>query len=768
MNAIPSTPPIAPVTLADLADLPRWVAWQVEDAKPDARGKVRATKLPYAPGGHKAHADKPRTWGTRAACERRAALLPQPYGIGGVGIELGDMGDGRTLGGIDLDTCRDAAGTLQPWAAAVIDRLGSYAEVSPSGTGIKVIFLAAAADVAELAPRLSPLLARQFKRKGDDHPEAIEFYLSNRFFAVTGDHLAGTPAEMRPVSLDALRWVLDVAGPALKGNAPKAPPGQRKANGAAASPVALPRIQEAPGTPPGLLDRIEAKAATNRTLGKRWGGTWTGLRDESGSGRAFALAAALRKAGFDKADTLAGLRLHPDTREWVATKGDAADGRELARVWDHLEANHLPPPATWIDKCQTNDQGEPIANVASALIGLRTDPVLRDAFAYDQMERAAYVVARLPGDEPGPDHTLRPVGDVDVTMTQEYLQLAGLPRLGKDTTHQAVDARAAQCSFHPVKDYLTGLRWDGKRRVDTWLSYYLGAAHNDYTAGIGKMFLVAMVARVLRPGCKADYMLVLEGDQGIYKSTACAILAGPWFSDGLPDLRGDAVRVSQHIRGKWLIEIAEMSAMGKVETADLKAFITRKEERFTPKYGRKEVIEARQCVFIGTTNKRVYLRDETGGRRFWPVWCAKVDTAALTHDRDQLFAEAANLFWQGEQWWPDGEFERQHIAPEQEARYEADAWEDNVARYLAGLPPGMPKEGYKDNTNPEPPKQVTVVQVAREALMLDAPKLGTADQRRIAAAMERLGWSRGARGAHGERLWYPPASIAPGQEQEAA
>lgn len=329
------------VTLHDLAKLPRWVAWQTED-----RPKGGPTKVPYNPTGTgKALADKPATWGNLHAAVARAATLPRPHGTGGVGIELGDMGNGTVLGGIDLDSCRDPTDTLQPWAAAVVDRLGSYAEVSPSGTGCKLFFLAAAADVATLAavPKLlSPFLARQFKRKGDDHPEAIEFYLGNRYFAVTGEHLAATPAEMRPVPLDALRWVLDVAGPALKGDAPKAPPGQRQgarktSGGAASGPPAQPAIQEGPGDPPGLLGRIEAKLTGSRTLAKRWGGDWSGLRDESGSGRAFALAAALRKAGFGKADTLAGLRLHPDTREWVTTKGDAADGRELARLWDHLE-----------------------------------------------------------------------------------------------------------------------------------------------------------------------------------------------------------------------------------------------------------------------------------------------------------------------------------------------------------------------------------------------------------------------------------------------
>ncbi|TNC10424.1 hypothetical protein FF100_22390 [Methylobacterium terricola] len=394
--------------------------------------------------------------------------------------------------------------------------------------------------------------------------------------------------------------------------------------------------------------------------------------------------------------------------------------------------------ADWRQACLRNDKGEALPVLANAMAALRSAPELAEVFSYDQMQCATMISRVVPGcgSPPGGAMPMRLATDTDISQVQEWLQKAGLPRLGKEITHQAVDYRAVERAFHPVRQHLEGLSWDGRERLSGWLSTYLGAEETPYTAGIGAMFLIAMVARIFEPGCKADYMMVLEGPQGARKSTACAILGGEWFSDSLPDVTAGK-DVSQHLPGKWLIEIAEMSAMSKAEDAALKAFISRPVERYRPSYGRKEVIQPRQCVFVGTTNKSTYLRDETGGRRYWPVKVGRVDTDALARDRDQLFAEAVRRYRSGTRWWPDEAFEAEHIRPEQESRFEADAWEEPVRRYLDG----------KD--------RVSVMEVARCALFIETPKVGTADQRRIASTLERLGWVRKPKDWQGNRFWGP-------------
>jgi predicted P-loop ATPase len=393
----------------------------------------------------------------------------------------------------------------------------------------------------------------------------------------------------------------------------------------------------------------------------------------------------------------------------------------------------FPNKRKWLSQCLRSEKGWPLPIVANVMVALRGDPDLVDGFGFDEM-LAMPVLLHDVGRPISGD--ARPLTDQDITNLQTWMQRAGLRRIGREPVRDAVEAYARERSFHPVRDWLESLQWDGQRRLNVWLTTRLGAELSAYTQAIGTMFLVSMVARIFEPGCKADHMLVLEGRQGALKSTACAILGGEYFSDNLPDV-GGGKDVSQHLRGKWLIEVAEMHAMSRAEASLLKSFISRTVERYRPSFGRLEVVEPRQCIFIGTTNKEAYLRDETGGRRFWPVKCGTIDVSGLAADREQLFSEAVQAYRLGTRWWPDREFERQQIMPQQSARYEADAWEEKVAEYLVGR------------------NRVTVGEVAESALGMPTHRIGRADQNRIMAALQQLGWKGSEYPENGKRWWTP-------------
>lgn len=374
----------------------------------------------------------------------------------------------------------------------------------------------------------------------------------------------------------------------------------------------------------------------------------------------------------------------------------------------------------WQKRALRTDKGKIIPNYANAILALRCDPDVRDAFGYDDMERAAVMrheIARV-------DTANRLVTDTDIRDLHEWLQQHGMQQLKLGDARNAVQNRAHECRFHPVIDYLMSLQWDGVPRLGVWLTSYLGAELNPANQHIGRMFLTAMVARVLQPGCQADYMMVLEGPQGILKSSACRVLGGEWFSDHLPDVTSGK-EVSQHIKGKWLVEVAEMHAMSRAEATQLKSFISRPVEIYRPSYGYMEVREPRQCVFIGTTNEDQYLKDTTGGRRFWPVKTGitgRIDLDLLAYNRDQLFAEALDNFNNHGTWWPDASFEAEYLKPEQAARLVGDIWEDRIDEFLVGK------------------TRVTIAEVAREALAIIDGRMTGNDTARITSVLRSNGW----------------------------
>lgn len=215
-------------------------------------------------------------------------------------------------------------------------------------------------------------------------------------------------------------------------------------------------------------------------------------------------------------------------------------------------------------------------------------------------------------------------------------------RPSKDLFLTVVGDAARQNAFHPVAEYLAGLRWDGVPRIGRWLATYGGADDSTYARAVGELILVAAVRRVRQPGVKFDEMLVLESPQGTNKSTALKALAvrDDWFTDDLP-LNAEAKRVIEALSGKWIVEAGELKGMRQGGANHLKGLLSRTHDKARMAYDRLEREVPRQCVIVGTTNDSRYLRDTTGNRRFWPVAVTGFDLDALRRDRDQLWAEAA-------------------------------------------------------------------------------------------------------------------------------
>ncbi|MDH5612196.1 MAG: virulence-associated E family protein [Gammaproteobacteria bacterium] len=242
-------------------------------------------------------------------------------------------------------------------------------------------------------------------------------------------------------------------------------------------------------------------------------------------------------------------------------------------------------------------------------------------------------------------------------------------------------------SFHPVREYLESIKWDGVPRLKDWLRLAFDSTEPEgYLALVGPKILVGAVARVMRPGCKAEEVMILEGRQGRGKSTVISILFGDWFSDS--PLPIGKVAAQELIQGKWCFEIAELDAFHKAEVTALKQFLSQQIDRFRPAYGRSALDFPRQTQFWGSTNQDTYLRDYTGNRRFWPVFCATVNKEWVREHRDQLWAEALQLYENKFQWWvsretPEREAEWLLVTDVQDSRMQADPWEGLLIKFFA-------------------------------------------------------------------------------------
>lgn len=331
---------------------------------------------------------------------------------------------------------------------------------------------------------------------------------------------------------------------------------------------------------------------------------------------------------------------------------------------------------------QCTDEGRVRNTQSNANVLLRDHPLWHRAISYD-LRAETTLFQRKPPAYAGRDTTFpRAISDPDHTAIIEWLShQTGGADFAEKKVRNAIDLVARNNAFDPVADYLAALVWDGRSRLDAWLPDYLGVPDSAFARVVGPKFLMSAVARALQPGCQVDHVLVLEGEQGIGKTSALRILGGKYHRADLPPL--DSIEAKEALRGVWLAELGELVSIYKSSLEAAKNFITLDRDTYRVPYGKCSEMHLRRLVFAATTNESEYLRDQSGNRRFWPVTCSAVDLESLARDRDQLWAEAVVRFRRGEPWYLTTSAEVEHARWEQEKRRESDPWEERIAKYAA-------------------------------------------------------------------------------------
>jgi putative DNA primase/helicase len=421
---------------------------------------------------------------------------------------------------------------------------------------------------------------------------------------------------------------------------------------------------------------------------------------------------------------LAAAHGHDAVKSSIAKQLEQPDAQRQPSQGD--KPREKPAASIWKKQLRRNDKGGLIPCAYNVRLILDNDRAWQGVLAYCDFSYRI-LKRQLPKI---PEFELGEWDDADTARTKIWLTKCYGFNPSKSDVLDALLAVSQSNRFHPVREYLESIRWDGQPRIDRWLTQCLGAkaqAGADYLQKVSRFFLISAVARVMPPlvpgrDNKVDTVLILEGQQGIKKSTAVKTLFGEWFSDApIPIGDKDAY---QNITGVWGVEMAELDAFNKAENTAAKLFFSQQRDRYRPSYGTFARDFPRQCVFVGTTNQDEYLKDYTGNRRYWPVMVTRVDIEGLSVFRDQLWAEAMHAYKNGERWWADGPEELAMFENEQSSRMQADPWESMLQDYL-------------DRSTEE---YFSAAHLLIDCIGLDGGHMTRAHQNRLSPIMKSLGW----------------------------
>lgn len=557
----------------------------------------KLTKVPYQVNGYKAKSTDPETWANYDD------VVSQRQNFDGIGIVF----DGGVLG-VDLDhvllndtTIIDAA------SAEFVSVADSYTEISPSGTGLHIYFI--------LSDELK-LTAHAYKPSEKFKYEA---YNEKRYFTVTENIYRGHSTMRTITAAEAIELLAILGYPWKKEEEKIAKP----------EPVknALPEEK---------ILNIMFKASNGVKMKKLWeGDISTYANDDSAADMALVNMFAFYSGKNAEVMERLWLASPLGKREKTQQRKDYRDRTIAAAIaytaevftadhsYDHSESyiTQRKGKADVIVLCTENIQ-----------IFLDSYKTYRGRFRFDEFKQCVEY-RRL--------DTWERLRDIDAIQIQAEIARThpAFAMVSKQMTHDAILSNAERHTFDSAKEYFKSLKWDQKPRLDSWLTYAFGVEDNEYHHAIGSNWLKGIAKRIMIPGCKFDYVLVLEGPQGAKKSMAIGILGGDWHAETV--LSPDNKDFFLVLLGNMIVEFSEGETLSRSEVKKLKSVITMQYDSVRLPYAREVGRYPRRCVFAMTTNEDKYLKDDTGNRRWLPVKVEKaIDIEWLRENRDQLFAEA--------------------------------------------------------------------------------------------------------------------------------
>lgn len=622
----------------------RWVNFRIETVK----GKT--TKVPYSITGRKASSTDPKSWATFAEAYKKDKH---------VGIVFTPE---CNLLGIDIDHCLKGKRITHEKAeeiAALLIEAETYTEVSPSGEGLHLYF-----ELNE------PLKLVSNKRA------PFEAYTSGRYFTFTGNNYGKIVYPVRKISAEEALKILAIIGYPWKDDTSNSDRGEvvleNKLGGSVLSDeevirkmcVSHKKLYE------GDISNYEKDASKADMALLSHLAFWT--RKDAEQMQRIWLASPLgkRKKTQERPDYV--------TRSIAAAIGFCKAVYETPK----MKMDAIAPDLNLLFRRLAKGEIEYIQNTENMCRILRSHPDFAGRFRFDSFKNTYEIEVSSTTPQDALGDKWRTLEDADAIIVQTAISVLfsdWFGKVGKDMIYDAIIKVSKEQAIDSAKDYLTSLTWDKQPRLDEWLSKTYGVPNDQYHKAVASNWMKGLVKRIMEPGCKFDYVLVLEGEQGAKKSTSLAVLGRDWHVESA--MSTESKDFFMQFQGKAIVEFSEGETLSRTEVKRMKAIITMQSDKYRPPYERTSQDFPRRCVFAMTTNQTEYLKDETGNRRWLPVAVvfAEADVEWLEENRDQLFAEAYHRLYTDNETTYD--FPKEETLRQQALRRISDPNEDVIVEW---------------------------------------------------------------------------------------